>query len=276
MDSNDRLITTRSGRPLSRLGFAAFPGQDSRCVDAAFAGGINLFYFYDRTNEKFIRRLALLANKHGDDIVIASGTDDRDEKDLRKEFTRTCRMLGTDRLDIFFAEYVSPDDEEEAIFGDGGALDSLAALREEGLIRYAGASAHNRALATRLIEDGRIDILMHRHNMAHRKAERTVFPAARKAAVPILAFTATRWGTLLDGHPRWKNPSPSAADCYRYCLSQPAVKAVLCAAESLRELKSDLAVLDAPALDRKALDVWRRYGDLIYGKGTDRFETEWP
>lgn len=276
MVSKDTHITTRGGSPLSRLGFAAFPGQDARCVDAAFDGGINLFYFYDRTNEKFIRRLAPLARRHGDDIVVASGADDRDEKGLRKEFARICRMLRTDRLDIFFAEYISPDDDEEAIFGDGGALASLAALREEGLIRYAGASAHDRSLATRLIEDGRIDILMHRYNMAHRKSEKTVLPAARKAGIPVLAFTATRWGTLLDGHPKWRNPPPSAADCYRYCLSHPAVSAVLCAAESLPQLQSDLAALDAPALDRQTRQAWQRYGDLIYGKGTDRFETEWP
>jgi aryl-alcohol dehydrogenase-like predicted oxidoreductase len=177
-------ITTRGGRPLSRLGFAAYLEQDPRCIDEAFAGGINLFYFYDRTHEKFIRRLAPIARKHGDEIAVASGASNRDKKGMRRELEQIRRMLGTDRLDIFFAEYVSPDDDAEEIFGDGGTLDALAAFREEGVIRYAGASAHDRSLATRLIKDGRIDVLMLRYNMAHRKPEEFVLPLRTKRVSP--------------------------------------------------------------------------------------------
>ena len=36
-------------------------------------------------------------------------------------------------------------------------------------------------LARRLAADARVDVLMHRFNMAHRKAAREVFPAAAKA-----------------------------------------------------------------------------------------------
>src|SRR5437588_148423 len=74
---------------------------------------------------------------------------------------------------------------------------------------------HDRALAKQLAGDRRVDVLMHRFNMAHRKATHEVFPAAIRTSTPVVAFTATRWGTLLEPHPQCNDDPPSAADCYR-------------------------------------------------------------
>src|SRR5260370_9320011 len=63
-----------------------------------------------------------------------------------------------------------------------------------------------------------------------------VFPVAAKARTPIVAFTATRWGTLLEPYATWPGPPPTAPDCYRYCLAQPSVRVVLTAPRSLTEL----------------------------------------
>jgi aryl-alcohol dehydrogenase-like predicted oxidoreductase len=84
------------------------------------------------------------------------------------------------------------------IFGKNGVLDELWQWKESGWVRFVGATAHDRPLAKRLAADPRVDVLMHRFNMAHRKAAHEVFPAAAKARTPIVAFTATRWGTLLE------------------------------------------------------------------------------
>ena len=55
-----------------------------------------------------------------------------------------------------------------------------------------------RSLAKQLAEDPRVEILMHRYNMAHRKAGEEVFPSAIRSKTPVVAFTATRWGTLME------------------------------------------------------------------------------
>src|SRR5438046_6548852 len=85
----------------------------------------------------------------------------------------------------------------------------------------------------RLAADLRVDVLMHRFNMAHRKAAREVFPAAAKARTPIVAFTATRWGTLLEPHADWPGRPPTASDGYRYCLAHRPVLVVLTAPRPL-------------------------------------------
>jgi aryl-alcohol dehydrogenase-like predicted oxidoreductase len=119
---------------------------------------------------------------------------------------------------------------------------------------------------------------MHRFNMAHRKAADEVFPAAVAAQTPVVAFTATRWATLLEPRPAWSGPLPTAADCYRYCLAQPAVQLVLTAPRSLDELNANLSVLQSPAMDNREREQWERFGDVVYARKreADPFESRWP
>ena len=152
---------------------------------------------------------------------MATGSESRNLKTVRNYLDQARRQLGVDVVDIFYAEYVSPGDDMETLLGAGGVFDELHRWKADGLIRYVGATTHNRPMAVELIESGRIDVLMHRYNMAHRGAEEQVLPAALNAGVPVVAFTCTRWGSLLTGHQDWEGPVPTAADCYQYVLHHP-------------------------------------------------------
>ncbi len=116
---------------------------------------------------------------------------------------------------------------------------------------------------------------MHRYNMAHRKAEEQVFPMAQQAGIPVVAFTCTRWGQLLRGHPDWLREIPTAADCYRYALHQKAVHLAITAPQTQAQLEENLSVLHAPELTSEAVVRWQDYGALVYGDGQDAFETKW-
>src|SRR5262245_44056081 len=188
--SHGRLIMSLNGDAACPLGLAAGPGQDARCVRRAFDGGINYFFFYGPGNESFIKQLARLTRKHRDDAIIATGSGARKGKSLLAARRKIVAALNTEFIDIFFAEYINPLDDSELIFGDGGVLDQLQEWKASGWIRYAGATTHDRQLARRLAEDPRVDVLMHRFNMAHRKASSEVFPATIRSQVPVVAFTA--------------------------------------------------------------------------------------
>jgi aryl-alcohol dehydrogenase-like predicted oxidoreductase len=127
-----------------------------------------------------------------------------------------------------------------------------------------------------MAEDSRVDVLMHRYNMAHRKASEEVFPSAIRSGTPVVAFTATRWGTLLKPHADWSGKTPIAADCYRYCLAQAAVHIVLSAPRSLAELDANLQVLHLPPMTDRQCAEWNRFGDFVHGEGSHAFETRWP
>lgn len=163
------------------------------------------------------------------------------------------------------------------MLGSKGVIEQMWQWKAEGKIRYVAVTTHNRPLAMKLINSGRVEVLMHRYNMAHRGSEEQVLPAAQAVGIPVVSFTNTRWGSLLKGHPEWDGAIPTAADCYRFVLNHPAVRIALTAPTTVAQLKDNLTVLqDGGAPSADALARWEAYGKLIYGKGTDAFETQWP
>jgi aryl-alcohol dehydrogenase-like predicted oxidoreductase len=274
--SAKRRLTTLDGTPASCLGLAAGPKQDPRCVRRAFAGGINYFFFYGPGNTSFIEELAALVHRKREQVIVATGSGSRRVAGLRAARRKLTALLGIGLIDVFFIEYVHPGDNPDVIFGKNGMLDELRQWKESGWVRFVGATAHDRSVARQLAADPRVDVLMHRFNMAHRKATQEVFPTAAKARTPIVAFTATRWGTLLKPHADWGGPPPTASDCYRYCLAEPAVQVVLTAPRSLAELEQNLDVLALPPMSKQERGPWQRFGDLVYGAGKGAFETSWP
>lgn len=274
--SADRRLTTPDGTPARCLGLAAGPKQDPLCVRRAFAGGINHFFFYGPGNTPFIEELAALIRLNRGQMIVSTGSGSRRVEGLRAARRKLTALLGIELIDAFFIEYIHPGDNTEMLFGRNGVLDELSHWKESGRVRFVGATAHDRSLAGRLAADPRVDVLMHRFNMAHRKAAREVFPIAARARTPIVAFTATRWGTLLEPCADWPGPPPTAPDCYRYCLTQPPVQVVLTAPHTLAELEQNLNVLEAPPMSRRERNQWERFGDRVYGAGKGTFETEWP
>jgi aryl-alcohol dehydrogenase-like predicted oxidoreductase len=258
---------------------AACPDQSPQCVRRAFESGINFFFFYGLGHKAFVQGLEPLVQERRDEVILATGSGSRTASGLRAVRRKIISTGGADKIDIFFAEYIHPGDKTAAIFGPGGVLDELQRWKTEGSIRFVGATAHDRKLAKKLAKDSRVDVLMHRFNMAHRKAAAEVFPTALKTQTPVIAFTATRWRTLLEPHPKWVGQPPTAADCYRYCLAQPAVQVVLTAPKSVAELAENLRVMKLPPMTEKDRGQWERFGDIIYAQGGEQiheYESQWP
>ena len=264
-------LLTLQGQPASILGLA---GQsiDAATVLLAFAEGINYFFFYNLESENFLGSLKSLLLTNREQVLVATGSENRDIQSLRNYLDSVRRRLNIEVVDVFFIEYVSPADDMTQV---QVLLDELFSWKDSGLVRYMGVTTHNRAIALEMIERHQCDVLMHRYNMAHRKAEEDVLPAAQKVGIPVVAFTCTRWGTLLKGHPNWKKEPPTAADCYRYALNHPGVRLALTAPKTRQQLEENLAVLHAPQIEAQEVANWQEYGDLIYGTGQDAFDTQW-
>jgi len=269
-------ITTLQNKPVARLGLASVPDKDMdpRIPGQAAAAGIDYFFFYNLSYTPFIEGLKPLLAEQRDSIAVATGSLHRDRDGLRSYLDQVRSALDTEVIDVFYAEWIRPDDDMAEVFGK--TLDELHRWKEQGIIRYVGASVHNRPLALELLASGKVEVLMQRYNMAHRGAEETVLPTARQQDVPVVAYTCTRWGSLLQGHNAWTGDVPTVPDCYRYSLDHPAVHLALTASATLEELEENLTVLGGdqrlePATKRR----WEEYGALIYGNGRDAFETKW-
>lgn len=271
-DSSIKSFKTLSGEKLSRLGFASQSLQEADCIQAAFTAGINYFFSYNLSSDPQFSRLKFLAATQRADIFIATGSESRHPDTLQNHLSQVQRSLDTDVIDAFFVEYLSPKDNLDEI---EAMLRQLQQWKMQGWIRCVGASTHNRETALQLIEQGEWDILMLRYNMAHRKVEEQVLPAAQARGIPVIAFTCTRWGSLLKAHPQWHKPAPTAAECYRYALQHPAVQMALTAPATCSQLQENLSALNAPRLSIVEVKRWQAYGELVYGSGQDAFETQW-
>lgn len=261
-DPTSAMLTTMQGNPLSRLGLATSYLNESGCCLLAVESGINSLFFYDLPKAELLQELQEALATQRESIFVATGSESRQPAHLREYFDQVRRSLNTDIIDAFFLEYVSPSEDPDLL---QAALTELRSWQSQGQLRYVGASSHNRSTALRLIEAQLLDVLMLRYNMAHRKIEADVLPAAWSANLPIVAFTCTRWGSLLKGHPDWTGKIPTAAECYRYALHHPAVQVALTGSATCQQLTENLSGLKSPPLTPAELEEWQAYGDLLYG-----------
>src|SRR4029077_2263985 len=146
-------------------------------------------------------------------------------------------------------------------------LDASRRLRERGLIRHIAISTHHRPLVSDLSADPDIGIVHVRYNAVHPGAEREVFPllAANGNRLGMVAFTATSWRQLLNS--RRVPPGelvPTAADCYRFVLSHPAVDVCMTGPANEAQAAEALGAIELGPMRPDELAWMGRVGDFIH------------
>jgi aryl-alcohol dehydrogenase-like predicted oxidoreductase len=249
------LLTPASafGVPVCRLGLASY-GQTAIMPDDvlhALGRGISFLNWQGLAEgpadrDAYCRAVAELGADRSK-VVVCAQFGARTTADAAEELKGVLALLGTDYVDLLTLYYVEQQTEWKEITSTGGSLRYLQAAKRDGVVRRIGVTSHQRLLAATMAASGLLDVLMIRYNAAHRGAERDVFPVTQPRGVPVIAYTATRWGALMRPTP--DDPPgfavPRAADWYRFVLQHPAVAVTLAAPQSRAELDEDLQVLDA-------------------------------
>jgi aryl-alcohol dehydrogenase-like predicted oxidoreductase len=186
-------------------------------------------------------------------------------QNLRKSVERRLRQLGTDYIDIFhflgiYKEKQFPEAAQEELFK----------LKETGKVRFTGISSHDRPFIGRLARDGRIDVFMLRYSAAHRGAENEIFPFLQPENPGTVGYTATRWGQLLrrpKGYPV-DGRVPTAAECYRFVLSEPRMHVVLTAPRNKAQMEENMRALEDGPLAPPDLEFMKSFGDIVHARQT--------
>jgi len=223
------------GRRIFRLGLATNYGVDGADLEWALEQAIN-YIFYTPNARRVTKSLNAAINRDRESIVLASGpTFGYFGGSIRRACERLLAKLGTEYLDVFQLFWLG----RTSAFNPS-TIDALVSLRESGLVRAIGVSIHDRKRAGKLAEDSPLDMFMIRYNAAHQGAEQDIFPHLAKRKPAIVAYTATRWRGLLK-HPKgWNGPVMTAADCYRFCLSNSHVDLVLTGPKNRQQLKENI------------------------------------
>ncbi|CAN5193297.1 hypothetical protein BH09MYX1_BH09MYX1_57560 [soil metagenome] len=258
----DRRPLGLGGPLVSPLGLAGSYGLDAADVERAYHDlGINYFFVTMRATAVIEGIKRLIAAGHRDDLVICTGASIPTGFGVRGAFEKACKALGTDHIDVFQVFWV-----QYHWYVTGKTWPAMRELKESGKVGKLGVSIHDRLMARELVDELDLDLLMIRYNAAHRGAEKEIFATLPEKRPAIVAYTATRWGKLLEPA---KGLGPMQADeCYRFAISNPNVDTVLCGPRTHEELAMDAAGVAKGPLPASRLSTVREFGDAVRSTAT--------
>jgi aryl-alcohol dehydrogenase-like predicted oxidoreductase len=259
----DKVVLGRTGLEVSRIGIGSSYGVPYRACMEAFERGVNYFFWGSVRTRGMGAALREIAGRDREQLVFVLECYARRPSWIARSVEAGLRKARIDQADILLLGWHDKMPAERT-------LEAALALRDAGRVRYLAISGHDRQLLRKLIDQGHYDIVHLRYNAAHPGAETDIFPYLPANARPgIVSFTNTRWGDLLKAKnmPPGMAP-PSAADCYRFSLSNPNVDVAISGPKNAAEMAEALSVLDGAAMDEDELARMRTIGDHVHGLRT--------
>ena len=282
----------RTDLTVSCLGLGGGGGISSEDTLYAFDQGINYFFFSSdlhhflyREMSGALRKLCGRGSSYRDQVVLTTVTYIKSPESAVSALYDQFRELGIDYVDVFFWGWIG--DEDGPRFNDCLSISNdlrgpncvyqrtmerwfgvSERLKKMGAVRYIGASFHDHNLAQQWLNSSLLDVVMVRHNVAHRTAQRKVFNHLDEQDLQrpgIVTFKSAGMHNFLPHAPVglpnecWK---PSVPDLYRYSLSQNCVDVCLTGFRKREEVDSAIAGVQKGKLTPAEIDYLNIYGDL--------------
>jgi predicted aldo/keto reductase-like oxidoreductase len=299
MGGFEHRVLGKTGLRVSPLGIGGGGGIDSADLLYAFERGINYFFYSaDFHHETYRPTAAALRELCGagscvrEEVVLATVSYVNDPDKLIGVLVDQFHELGVDYIDIFHWGWVGARHADAALFDAVHALkgdadltrrvrtwqaqrEQAAEVNEEllrrGLVRFVGASFHERATARQWLSA--VDVLMVRYNMAHAGVETLVFPGlcgdpAQDPGVVVFNTAHSGRGMLYEPPPDYPPHMyvPWPPDCYRWALTHPAVDLVLTGMSDRHQVDAALAAMERGPMTEAERAALRKYGDLHIGR----------
>lgn len=258
----------------------------------AFERGINFFFYssdlhhflYSHMSEA-LRKLCGRGSSVREKVVLATVSYIKNPDAAMAALMDQFIDLRLDYIDVFFWGWIGTADEpmfkeclsrSNDLRGPGSVYARLIErmfgvserLKKMGAVRYIGASFHDLNLAGQWLNSPLLDVVMVRHNVAHRSAQNLIFKhldAQDPHRPGILTFKSAGMHGPLSyapfGLPKgcWQ---PSVPDLYRYSLSQNCVDVSLMGSERREHIDAAIAGIQQGKLSPEEIDYLNLYGDL--------------
>lgn len=236
-------------------------------------------------------------------IFLASKSIQNDPEGIRTDLEESLRLLQTEYLDLYYIHM--PPDDIDRMERD---LDMFEQLRDEGRIRFIGASIKGPAVTQATVDlcrqytnTGRVDVIQLIYSVFRQKT-REIFQEAKTKNVGLVGRTSLESGFLTgkykpgheftgrDHRKRWssecflkvlecaqelketavKPPYETLAQiAVRFAMLPDAIASTIVGAKSVEQTRANLRSLEMPPLDQKL--VGRLVGE--YGYRTEEFNS---
>ncbi|MBD2249851.1 aldo/keto reductase [Nostoc parmelioides] len=182
---------------------------------------------------------------HRGKIFLASKTAYRDRDGAWRELERSLKRLNTDYLDLWQLHHVSFAAELNTIFSPSGAIKALEEAISQNLVRFAGITGHR---DPEVITEGLRRYPFHTTLIPVNAADRhhprpfipVVLPVAQANNVGVVAMKVPAYGRLFQ-----PGGLTGMEQAMGYSLSQPGVHSCVIAAETVKQLESNVQVARA-------------------------------
>jgi aryl-alcohol dehydrogenase-like predicted oxidoreductase len=276
----ERRMLGRTGQELSIIGLGGVALVDmaqaeaDRLVSETVDRGVNYFdvapsYGTDQETEK---RLGPALKPYRDKSFLACKTGKRDAAGAKEELHRSLSHLQTDHFDLYQLHAITTVEEVETCFGPNGAMETIVAAQQAGLIKHIGFSAHSVEAAFRAMDlfdfaSALFPINFVTYNEGNFGPQ--IIARAEEKGVARLALKAMARTSWKENAERpfphcWYEPLSDphyAGLALRFTLSLPVTAAVPPGDPRLFRLALDLAADFRPLEDAERAEL------LAYGRG---------
>jgi len=229
---------------LSLIGFGGIvvvgmeQSEAHRTVAEAFERGVNYFdvapSYFDGEAEM---KLGPALQPYRQRSFLACKTMARDAAGARKELEQSLVRLKTDHFDLYQFHAVSKTEDVEKILAPGGAAEAFVKARQEGKVRFLGASVHDVKAAVALMDGFDLDsvmfplnfVLVQEGNFGPQILDKAKAKGVTRIALKALAYTT--WPSRQ--HDRWRKcwyepiENPALAEkAFRFTLTEDVTAAI--------------------------------------------------
>lgn len=212
-----------------------------RMIHTALDEGLNFFdsaWNYNKGNSEM--RLGKALKDRRDKAFIMTKSRGRDKTTASIELHESLRRLQTDHIDLWQFHDVQTGEDVEAVFTEGGAIETALQAKKEGKILHVGFTGHRNPEAHvkaiqkyhHLIETVQLPVnLVDPHYLSF---IRQVIPEAVKHDIGILAMKTVANGILLE------DKVATIKECLHFAWSQP-ISTLVSGMDSIEQMKENVA-----------------------------------
>lgn len=243
--------------------------ETRRTVELALDSGMNYFDLASATGMTFgafgealkgRREEAMLQMHFGADYATGEYGRVYGLDNVRKSIKWQMSKVGTDYIDYGFIHCIDSLSELDDEW-DGGIVDYIQELKDEGTVHHIGISTHTPSVAQKALDSGIVDMVMFSINPAYdwkqgefaygEIGERSdLYRRCESDGVGISVMKAFGGGQLTDTKISPFGRALTATQCIQYALDKPGVVTVLAGVRNRDDLRSALAYLDSTPDDR--------------------------